>query len=1234
MPGLHRIILIDTHLPGVVELKLNGHTNICGTNASGKTTLQRLIPVFYGEYPSRVVPATRDSFEKWYLPRESSFIIYEYVRNEQDMCQVVLASSGNGVNYRFIGKPFDLDDYLYKNKGGEHLSVTMNELARSLKRSNVLVTNLLNTKEFRAVLQNDRGVLNASTNNRELLGYARIFSLCEQANHLRHIEKLAKAVHSKEGKMETIKAMIGAILEEDGVTPPSSSLSSHRVEDWISECQLIKEFDSIRPEFTKLEQADLQLQQSEARLSSLTQQFTVDTSTLAASIVKTQTELDEALLESKKLESDWTHQRDELNQTLSRAKADTDKLESDLEQIEVEYDDWQSQDIETLQANLQRLPQWENELSTAASRYTLLTEKHQDIESSFNRRIAELSEKLNTELEAYSEQKNQYSDVLSEQKQQEQQALQLIEQDYQGQLSNARNNYQQQLSELKIQQAQLNASLQSAGYNEFEQSQLDILDATIKQASVVEDASREKLKRANQHYQQALQQRHKANSELEQHRRLYQQAQSAVEKVEALLYPGQNTLLEYLREHMPDWEQTLGKVIHPELLNRHDLKPAFDKQAAENAGMFGLTFAMGHIDTPEYAQNEQTLKQQLSDAQRALDTAMEQQNEGEQALSKTSEEVRNHELALAKVESECKTAEANRRRAQHDKDQLQQEYAQALAQRKQENKKRLSSNQTEQKHCQAQHEELLEEIKDCQREAQTEHQFHWQQLLGDTQQKIEQCQQYMQKAREVARQDRQKTEQWKADELDNRGVDVDEIGALQKQIKQLKQDITYTDTHRHKVKDYERWYSTYFTGYKIAWQKSLSQAKKSASDAHRELTQQQSTYKQQREALKHQQTQLEHDLKLAKEQEQDVATINRSLKKLKLIDVNEQHQGEENNLDKLNVAQRISEGQELLQTRERLLADIKVYVEHFDQLIAAQSGTGLADIWERAREECATINDQGIRGIDHRRMVKHLTLLLNEVVPQKLHGLREQGRIFGADLTQYYNVLEDIDKRIVSQSKRISKEVDEELFLDGVSESAVKIRSRISELEFWPELAQFNALYHQWMESGAVSLPDEEYAHCMRRVLDILGRAALSGGISKLLDIELHIKEGDSNLVIRTDRQLNESSSHGMAYLILCKFLLAFTRLLRGNADATIHWPIDELGTLHQSNVKKIFDACQNNNIAVVGAFPNPESDVLSLFDNRYLIDKHTKKLQVVQPKVSAIKARLEQRQQVQQEVS
>ncbi|KXI27319.1 ATP-binding protein [Paraglaciecola hydrolytica] len=1221
MPGLHRIILIDTHLPGVVELKLKGHTNICGTNASGKTTLQRLIPVFYGEYPSRVVPATRDSFERWYLPRESSFIIYEYERNEQDLCQVVLASNGNGVNYRFIGKPFELSDYLYKNKGGEHVPVSMNELARSLKRSNVLVTNLLNTKDYRAILQNDRGVLNGCANSREVLGYARIFSLCASNHHLRHIEKLAKAVHSKEGKMETIKAMIAAILEEDGVQPPTSSLSRNRVEDWIRECHLIKEFDEIRPEFAKLERADHELSQSELRLAELKLQFDFDLSKLAASIIVHQGQFEDSVVEIKKQEADWSTKRDGLNQLLSSAKADGHKLEKDLEQVEKDFDDWQSQNIEALQANLQILPQWISELTSANTRYQLLTEKHQDVESAYNKRVAELTETLSMELDAYNEQKQLLQDKLSEQKTQEQQRHQEIKQDFLQQQTQQASEFQQRLAELKIQQASLNASLKNAGYSEFEQSQLDILDASIKEASSIEDAARDKQRAAQQAHQTALQLRNKSNEALEQSRKSTQQQQQQVNKVEALLYPGHNSLLETLRKEQPGWEQKLGKVIHPELLKRNDLKPQFEAEN-NNDRVFGLQLDLSTVSLPEYAQSEHALQQQLKAAQLALEEQLEKQNQAELELAKASEAVRNAELQQAKCESDSRTAEAKRKRLQQDKEQVQQEYNQALSERKQHNKTLLKQNETQQQKEQAQHQETVQALQDQLREAETEHQFHWQQLIGDTQQQVTQVEQYMQKARQTAALDKKKSEQWLADELANRGVDVDEIGSLQKQIKQLKQDIQHTETHRHKVKDYEHWYKTVFTGHKLNWQQQLAKAKKAATSAERELNQAQAQFKELRQQLKEQQGEAEQALKTAKEQELEVQNIKRLLAKISLLSKADMAKAPS---ETLNIAQRISEGQALLQSRESLLNDIKDYVEHFDQLIAAQAGTGLSDTWERSREECAYVNDKGIRGVDHRRLVAHLARLLNEIVPQKMQGLREQGRIFGADLTQYYNVLEDIDKRIASQSKRISKEVDEELFLEGVSESAVKIRSRISELEFWPELAQFNKLYHEWMSEGANDLPDDDYAQSMRKVLDILGRAALSGGISKLLDIELHLREGNSDLIIRTDRQLNESSSHGMAYLILCKFLLAFTRLLRGSADATIHWPIDELGTLHQSNVKKIFDACQNNNISVVGAFPNPESEVLTLFENRYLIDKTTRQLQVVEPKISAITERLKQ---------
>jgi len=1218
MAGLKRIILIDTHLPGVVELKLDGHTNICGTNASGKTTLQRLIPVFYGEYPSRVVPATRDSFERWYLPRLSSFIIYEYTRAEGDLCQAVLSSNGTGVNYRLIGKPFEINDYLIEQKSGKHISVSSAELARAMKRNNVLVTSLLNTKDFRAIVQNDQGVLNQGSNARELLGYAKVFSLCEPNKHMRHIEKLAKAVHSKEGKMETIKAMIAAILEEDGVTPPTSGLSRHRVDDWIKECQLIKQFDRIRPEFSKLEQAEMALTSTEQVLANLKQSFELDKVHLSTRVDTTKNERDENTFQRKQNETQWHDTRDHLNQVISSARADVEKYTSELDAVEREFDQWQEQDIAQLKADVANLPQWVNARELAEGRYLLLTEKHQDVESAYNKRLAELGEKLSQALDALSGARQAAAEQKAEQQQQERDAIQRIRDDFSDQLTKLQQDFQTTINELKVTEAELNASVTNAGYNEFEQSQLDLLDGTIKEASINEDAARAEYRQAQQSHSKAVQYRQEASSALDKARVAFQKEESAVSHTHALLYPGEGSLLEFLRGNVDDWALSLGKVLRPELLTRTDLHPSLED---ESKALMGVSLTLDNLETPEYAQTEQALKQQLQEAETRQAAALAAQNECETRLAKANEDVRNAELLMTQKDNGVKSAEASRKRAQQDRDSVLSEYQQALSQRKQNAKGKLDANRQAQKQSKAQYAQSREEINDQQRESETEHSFHWQQLISDSTGRIAQLDNDTQTAKANAVRDREDVQKWLENELNDRGVDVDEIGQLKKQLNKLNDDIKRTEAHRHKVADYERWYSTTFTKQKVVWQDELAKARKSLGESERRLAQEQSDYKATREQLQEQQALLETNLKTASEQLEQVRTLSKSLSKLTLHAAKE---CTEIKHDDVSIGQRISTVQGHLQERDTLHSDIRAYVEHFDQLIAAQAGTGLSDTWERAREECATINAHGVKSFDHRRMVTHLAQLLNVIVPQKLQGLREQGRIFGADLSQYYFVLADIDKRIVSQSRRITQEVDGELFLDGVSDSAVKIRSRISELEFWPELEQFRKLYEHWMEDGANSLPEEEYGLSMRRVLDILGRAALSGGISKLLDIELHLREGNSDLVIRTDRQLNESSSHGMAYLILCKFLLAFTRLLRGDADATVHWPIDELGTLHQTNVKKIFDACQNNNISVVGAFPNPESEVLTLFENRYLIDKVTRQLQVVQPQTSSIAARIQ----------
>ena len=95
----------------------------------------------------------------------------------------------------------------------------------------------------------------------------------------------------------------------------------------------------------------------------------------------------------------------------------------------------------------------------------------------------------------------------------------------------------------------------------------------------------------------------------------------------------------------------------------------------------------------------------------------------------------------------------------------------------------------------------------------------------------------------------------------------------------------------------------------------------------------------------------------------------------------------------------------------------------------------------------------------------------------------------------------------------------------------MRIQSTIDELGFWEPLKLFAQRYKEWRESGQ-TLPSDDYLNTLADVVDLL-RSDQQYSFESLLRLELHLNEGGTDLVIKNDRQLLESSSHGMAYLIL-----------------------------------------------------------------------------------------------------
>ena len=651
MPSLIRIVLINTHLPGVVELALNGHTNICGTNASGKTTLQRLVPVFYGEYPSRVVPSTRDSFERWYLPHDSSYIIYEYQKDDGLLYQAVLASAGDGkgVNYRFIARGFELEDYVKNRNGDTIICHSMAELGREVKRQGVAHTNLLNTREFRAIIQNDRSLLNTGGNRNELRTYARQFSLCDSEHSLRHIEKLAKAVHSKEGKMETVKSMIAAILEEDGVNPPSSRLNPQRVESWIRESQLVQGFEQIRPEFEKLEQEFNQLLSAELRLSSLSRGYRHDETLEADRQDANQTLAKELNLKLKMLDEEWKDIRDELHEEISSAKGDSQKFEHELDVIEEQHGAFLDADIDQAKADLDSLPSWRQDIENLNERHKLQTEKHQDIEAAFNARRSKIAEQLHRELESLHKEQDNQRETRDTQRELANDDLAKLEAFWREQSDAGKAKFSEQEYQLKLTAAQLKHQVDSVSYTEDEKLRLAIFDERITLADEEQESCNQKVERLTIEERKQRAKRDQANESLRIASIRVNEREQVKDEIHHMLFPQSHTLLEFLRKEAQGWEQSFGKVIAPELLHRTDLHPSLANQ--ESDALFGVHIDLKAIDVPEYAQSEQDLRIRLAKAEEALKSAQELQAEHEDQLVAMNDALDklNRELTFART---------------------------------------------------------------------------------------------------------------------------------------------------------------------------------------------------------------------------------------------------------------------------------------------------------------------------------------------------------------------------------------------------------------------------------------------------------------------------------------------------------------------------------------------------------------------------------------------------------
>ena len=227
---LLRLILIDSYSPGrVVEFPVDGGAVLTGRNGRGKTTLLQLIPIFYGENPTRIVgtETNRLDFNGLYLPRLTSYICFEYRRREVP-CLVVLHANEQGGErrYRFVRSAYRADLFLLPD-GCNILQAP--DLQRHFKGKGLAPSAAISSvSEYRGIIQ---GKVSSGKTWQSQRALAADFAFVGSGQHLTHIEKIVSGMFLRRTDFADLQRMVVSCIAE-GDAEIALTTERRKIETW------------------------------------------------------------------------------------------------------------------------------------------------------------------------------------------------------------------------------------------------------------------------------------------------------------------------------------------------------------------------------------------------------------------------------------------------------------------------------------------------------------------------------------------------------------------------------------------------------------------------------------------------------------------------------------------------------------------------------------------------------------------------------------------------------------------------------------------------------------------------------------------------------------------------------------------------------------------------------------------------------------------------------------------
>lgn len=1180
--ALQRVILIDSYTEGrITELPLAGGTAITGRNGRGKTSLLRLIPAFYGERPDRIVKpvSNQKNFARYYLPRSTSYIVYEYRRDDVLCCAILCSDpSGDGVEYRFARSAYQREWFVHDD---ERTLVASQNLLERLKLRSVSCTRKMSLDQYRAIIQGKRvHGTDVKQHRRDVLEYA----CCPGGHPLLHIERIVFGMFMRKTNFTDLQRMIVSTVA-DASGQIALGAERKKIESWPDAFEsyagvMAEEIrmEPVQRAYDALLAAEQELRNTHARFLSFDR-------ALAAEEANKSHARDTAEKDLKRVEQEHGDSKRELIAKIESASRTIADSEREIKQLTDTQDAFRNAQVEQKAALQER----EQEIAQASqhfnSRRAVMLSEQRNIADEYDKLLSELRlknaermpefDRQRTEARVAHQQRGEALIVESEQQEREVRAT----------------------SDAGVQPLQdaLNRANESKGAATAQltnpQADAGIVEKLEQQRVVVEDA--------HTRYEEAKDRETDARKTLDHAKGAFTDAERKLgtfranaEKLNQTLAthlvnasPDENSVLYLLRSERPDWTQNIAKVLREDILARTDLSPII---GFIHDSVYGLQLDLDLLETPMVA-DELALQRQIEETResiRELEGRIEQQEallaqRGEEratadaALDRRKAEVATAKVALESAQQQEKFARTEVDRSRNAaKEQAQAAYndaertVTAAAQALTRHRDRLDQELT-----------VLRARKD---ERGKENQRALDQSLDDIGRKE-------QEAKKRFDDERAELERERTTRLKEQGVDTDALQSLEKKIASADGDLKTIQQSRDLIAQWRNWLISHWSR-KPTLEDSLARVLREKADheeASAALTRAFSEDRTHRQDIIRG---LDQRLGEIRTQRSRVSEHRKGLESFQ-VDSNDVPEYDEAWTLVVLVGQATEQNRAAKNHESRLREEIDALKRKF----YANSGSPPEQYYQLQR---------GIMGPDRaerpREWVPHFKAWYLTDHEQYRNLLRVDARTIADAVGDFCDRMKTFDNKVKQFNRELQENLNSNLGFESIGSLSIEIASSVRELDYWSTINKVSDSRREWMAGDLPDLPPLEFASTLRELLQHWQlKESIQAELTNLVRIQGEVVENGNRRPFRKAEDLETISSNGLSYIVMVLIFVGFINRVRGKAPVNVVWALDEIKDLDIGNVELLMEILRRNNITLVSACPDPDPDVLALFRNR-----------------------------------